>query len=99
MNEIYEYPTWNKYRCLWERFASYSKNVTECISNNKQPYKIEACLFEIDTKYQSFFKDKYDYFILGVRKPPVVIKEPYKYPSDVTLGEIEEYVCKNKTQN
>ena len=23
--EIYEYPTWNKYRCLYERFASTSK--------------------------------------------------------------------------
>ena len=63
------------------------------------PYQRERCLKSIDDRYVSNFTvTNWDYYIISNRTKEQQQVKKYKYDSKVNITEIQQFLCKNKTQ-
>jgi hypothetical protein len=101
-NDMFDYPLYNKYRCIQARFVTFDKRIKECLRLKSVPRHIESCLAALEYKYEIGFADEFSYLILGVRKHnPDVVKEEKAFRfqgSKFTLEDLENFLCYNKTQ-
>lgn len=101
-NDMFEYPIYNKYRCIQDRFVTFDQRIKDCLKLKSVPSHIESCLAALEYKYEIGFVDEFSYLILGAKDhsaAPAKLKKPYRFQgSNFTLVELEDFLCYNKTK-
>lgn len=84
-SKLFAYPTYNKYKCLYDRYVSLAEKPTKCLNMTAAPYLKEECLKKFDEKYVSWFVGNGDYMPTANRTKEVVKEAPFVFKSNATV--------------